>query len=135
MEFASFGARTPFITSTPSNAVTFESLVAEVKFRLGLGLGLGSGLAAALASALAAFLFASLFPAMTGAAVMASTSRLDNQLLTFNIDGVLLVPARLRPCHRTGGQRYVVFADGAVTAVTDQRDYRRLEYPARISGF
>jgi hypothetical protein len=126
--------------------VTLESAVVEVtlelKLGLGLGLGLGFGLAAAgLASALAVLaalsfaVFASLFPAMTGAAVMASTSRLDNQLLTFNIDGVLLVPARLRPCHRTGGQRYVVFADGAVTAVTDQRDYRRLEYPARISGF
>src|SRR5271157_2201165 len=105
MEFASVGARTPFITSTPSNAVTLESLVAEVKLglRLGLGLGFGSGLAAGLASALAAALFsgfAALFPAMTGVAMMASTSRLDNQLFTFNIDGVLLVLARLRPCHR-----------------------------------
>jgi len=48
--------------------------------------------------------FASLFPAMTGTAMMASTSRLDNQLLTFNIDGVLLVPARLKPVLRTWGE-------------------------------
>ena len=97
MAFASDGARTPFITRTPSNAVTFESLAAVVEVRLGLGVGLGFGLAAAgLASALAVLaalslaVFASLFAAMTGAAVMASTNRLDNQLLTF-IDGVLLV--------------------------------------------
>jgi hypothetical protein len=75
--------------------------------RLGLGLGLGFGLAAAgLASALAALaalsfaVFASLFPAMTGAAVMATTSRHDNQLLTF-IDGVLLV-------HRSGAAQACV---------------------------
>src|ERR1700689_2220568 len=103
MEFASVGAKTPFITSTPSNAVTLESPAVEVKLELilGLGLGLGSGLAAV--SALAALLFSGLllFSAMTGAAVIANTSRLDNQLFSFNIDGVLLVPARLRPCHRT----------------------------------
>jgi hypothetical protein len=103
MEFASFGANTPFITSTPSNAVTLESAVLAVtlELKLGLGLGLGFGLAAAgLASALAVLaalsfaVFASLFPAMTGAAVMAIISRDDNQLLTFNIDGFLLVPPR-----------------------------------------
>src|SRR5271155_414201 len=99
MAFASVGAKTPFITSTPSNAVTFESLAAVVEVRLGLGLGLGLGFglaAAGLASALAVLaalsfaVFASLFPAIAGAAIMASTSRHDNQLLTF-IDGVLLV--------------------------------------------
>src|SRR5450755_265389 len=97
MEFASVGARTPFITSTPSNAVTFESLALVVRLELKLGLGLGFGLAAAelfaALAVLAALSFAvraSLFPAITGAAVMANTSRLDNQLLTFNIDGVLL---------------------------------------------
>src|ERR1039458_2156211 len=112
MAFASVGARTPFITSTPSNAVTFASpaVAPKLKPTLGLGLGLGSGLVAAgIASALLAFaafsfaVFASLFPAMTGTAVMATTNRLKNQLFSFNIDSVLLVPARLRPWPRTWG--------------------------------
>src|SRR5271167_3364702 len=106
MAFASVGAKTPFITSTPSSAVTFESAVVAV--RLGLGLGLA---AAGLASALVVFaafpfsVFASLFPAMTGTAVMAITSRLNSQLFSFNIDGVLLVPARLRPGSEHGAKR------------------------------
>src|SRR5271157_5344492 len=97
MALASVGARTPLVTSTPINAVTFESPAVETRLGLGLGLGLA---AAGLASALVVFaafpfpVFASLFPAMTGTAVMANTSRLNSQLFSFNIDGVLLVPAR-----------------------------------------
>jgi hypothetical protein len=104
--------------------VTFESLAAVVEVRLGLGLGLGLGpglglgfglAAAGLASALAVLaalslaVFASLFAAMTGAAVMASTNRLDNQLLTF-IDGVLLVPARLTPGSGHAAEPYCILA-------------------------
>src|ERR1700687_311724 len=116
MAFASVGARTPFITSTPSNAVTFASLAVGAKPKPTLGLGLGSGLAAVgLASALEVFatfsfaVFASLFPAMTGAAVMATTNKLKNQLFSFNIDGVLLVRARLRPWPRTWGATVCCF--------------------------
>jgi hypothetical protein len=59
---------------------------------------------------------------MTGTAVMANTSRLNSQLFSFNIDGVLLVPARLRLGSgfgsEHGAQRYVVFATDAVTPIT-----------------
>src|SRR5271163_4945956 len=106
MAFASVGARTPFITSTPSNAVMLLSPATGATLRLGLGLGfglgvgLGFGLAAAGAPsalfAVAAFSFVgfpSLFPARAGTAVMAITSRLDNHLFTVNMDGVLLLGA------------------------------------------
>src|SRR5271157_2921810 len=118
MAFASVGARTPFITSRPSNAVTLASPAVALKPKPALGLGLGSGLAAVgLASALEVFaafsfpVFASLFPAIAGTAVMASTSRLDNQLFSFNIDGFLLVPAPFRPEHRTWGATLCCFRD------------------------
>jgi hypothetical protein len=89
MAFASEGARTPFFTSTPSNAVTLESLALTLEPKLGLGLpamGLPS-----VAVAFAAFpfsVFAPSFPAMTGKAMMATTNRLNSQFFTFNIDGV-----------------------------------------------
>src|SRR5437588_431758 len=85
MALASFGARTPFITSTPSNAVTFASPAVGARFGLA---------AAGAASALVAFAvfsfaeFASLLPAMTGTAVMASMSVLENHFLGVNIDGL-----------------------------------------------
>jgi hypothetical protein len=60
-------------------------------------------------AALSLAVFASLFAAMTGAAVMASTNRLDNQLLTF-IDGVLLVPARLTPGSGHAAEPYRILA-------------------------
>ena len=73
MAFASLGARTPFVTSTSSNAVTFASPGVADRF----------GVTAGVASALDPFVefsfavFPSLLPAMTGTAVMASTNRLD----------------------------------------------------------
>ena len=84
MAFASLGARTPFITSTPSNAVTFASPGVAVRFGLA-----AAGVASALAFVELSFaVFASLLPAMTGKAVMASTNRLDIHTFRFNIDGV-----------------------------------------------
>src|SRR5580658_1691817 len=105
MALASAGASTPFITNTPSNAVTLASVAARLTLGLMLGLGLGLGLAAGLPSALAVFaalsldFLASLFSATTGAAVMANTSTANNQLFSFNIEGVLLVRARLNREH------------------------------------
>ena len=121
MALASVGARTPFITRTPSNAVIFASPAVEVTFRLGLGLGLelgfGLGLATAeLPSVLLAFavfsvaVFASLFSAITGISVIAIRSRADNHLFTSNIDGVLLIfSVRLGPGTKHGAERYFIF--------------------------
>jgi hypothetical protein len=83
MALASLGARTPFITSTPSKAVTLASLA--VTARLGLAAaGDGSALLVATAALLSGL--ASELPAMTGNAVMASKSKLDDNLLTVNMD-------------------------------------------------
>src|SRR5271155_2958164 len=101
MLLASVGARTPFFTSTFSNVARLASpaVVPRLTLGLGLGLGLGSALvlaAAGPASALvedAEFSFpvlASLFPATTGTAVTATTKRLDNHVLSFNIKRYLL---------------------------------------------
>src|SRR6202167_5145357 len=93
MLLASAGASTPFITSTPTNAL----LSAPPPVGLMLGLAAAGVAAAGVVSALVAFaaslfaVFASLLPAMTGAAVMASTSRLDNSFLSVDMDGALLV--------------------------------------------
>src|SRR5208282_3352765 len=100
MAFASLGASTPFITSTPSRAVTFA--LPAVVVRVGVGLGLGGGVASALLS-LAVFslaVFAELFSAMTGTAVTASTSRLDNHVFIVDIDALL---ARIQTLVRTWG--------------------------------
>src|SRR5580704_10232886 len=87
MAFASLGARTPFITSTPSNAVTLASPGVVARF--------GLAAAGASAPALVEFsfaVFASLLSAITGKAVMASTNRLDIHTFTFNIDDVSFIP-------------------------------------------
>src|ERR1039458_2472971 len=85
MALASLGASTPFITSTPSKAVTLASPVVGAKLGLAAA-GVGSALVAFAVFSFA--VFASLFPAMTGTAVMASTIRLDSHIFSFNIDGV-----------------------------------------------
>src|ERR1017187_10041878 len=85
---------------------TFASTVVEV--RIGLG-------AAGLASALVAFavfpfaVFASLFPAMTGTAMTAIASRLNNHFFSFNIDDVssFRLGSDLRP--RTWGRNLRCF--------------------------
>jgi hypothetical protein len=83
MALASLGARTPFITRTPSNAVTFA--LSTFKARLGLAAaGVGSALDVFAAFSFAGFI--SLLPAMTGIAVMARNSKLDDNFLTLDID-------------------------------------------------
>src|SRR5271170_5435347 len=96
MAFASLGARTPFITSTPSKAVTLASP----------GVGARFGLAAAgVVSALVAFVelsfvvFPSLLPAMTGTAVMARTNQTEIRFLSVDIDVVSSFSAQLRLGH------------------------------------
>lgn len=75
------------MTSTPSSAVTFASLA--VAARLGLAAaGEGSALLALAAFSFAAF--ESLLPAMTGTAVMAKSSKLDDNFPTLDIDVVSL---------------------------------------------
>jgi hypothetical protein len=87
MALASAGARTPFFTSTVSNAATLA--FPEAGVRLGDGLGLaGTAAGSAEFAVFSVAVFASLLPAMTGTAVMASTRRLDNHIFSFNIDGV-----------------------------------------------
>src|ERR1700733_8000233 len=91
MAFASLGARTPFVTSTPSNAVTFASPGVAAKFGLA-----AAGVASAVAFVEFSFVvFASLLPAMTGKTVMASTNRLDIHTFRFNIDALSLFSAQL----------------------------------------
>src|ERR1017187_4272736 len=84
MAFASAGARTPLVTSTPSNAVTASPAVGA-KLVL-VAAGVASGVVAFVELSFAGF--ASLLPAMTGTAVMASTNRLDNNCFSVDIDGV-----------------------------------------------
>src|SRR5271155_2385932 len=95
MALASVGAKTPFFTSTFSNAETLASLAVVTTLTLGLGVGLGLGLPAfELASAAVEFaefpvaVLASLFPAITGAAAMATNKRLHNHFLSFSIKRV-----------------------------------------------
>src|ERR1700734_1961282 len=86
MALASLGAKTPFVTSTLSNAVTFASPGVADRF----------GLAAGVASTLDPFVefsfpvFPSLLPAMTGTVVMARTNKLEIHFLSVDIDGVSL---------------------------------------------
>src|ERR1700691_427850 len=150
MAFASLGARTPFITSTPSNAVTLASPGVVARFGL-----VAAGVASAPALVEFSFaVFASLLPAITGKAVMASTNRLDIHTFTFNIDGVSFFPpnsglgttrgvkltylrercqddcmggnqasrAPLGPWHSTWTATLLCFGDDAVTTVTDHCD-------------
>src|SRR5271154_6889563 len=102
MASASAGASTPFITSTPSNAVTF--VFPGVAVRFGEGFGFAGTAAGSALAALPFAGFASLLPAMTGTAVMASTIRLANHFLKVNIDGVSsLSPAQLFLGRKRGG--------------------------------
>src|SRR5579862_5462611 len=84
MALASLGARTPFMTSTPSKAVTLASLAVTV--RLGLAAA-GDGSALLVLAAVFAGL-ASELPAMTGNAVTASSNKLDDNFLTVDMDVV-----------------------------------------------
>src|ERR1022692_4953883 len=102
MELASLGASTPFITSTPSKAVTLASPV--VVARLGLAAaGVGSALVAFVELSFAGF--ASLLPAMTGTAVMASTNRLDSHVFSVDIDGISSFFRPTRAWARTRGAK------------------------------
>jgi hypothetical protein len=102
MAFASVGARTPFVTSTFSNAVTFASAAVAAKFGLAAA-GVASALVVLVEFSFA--VFPSLLPAMTGTAVMASTSRLDNNRFSVDIDGGLLIfPPKRRLGHEHGAQ-------------------------------
>src|ERR1700732_791214 len=93
MALASVGARTPLVTSTPSNAVTLASPALRV--RLGTAaMGAPSVVVAFVELSFAAF--ASLLPATTGTAVMASTNRLESHIFSVDIDGSLLF---FRPTH------------------------------------
>src|SRR5271170_5848189 len=90
MALASVGASTPFITSTPSSAVTLAFPSA------GVGDGLGFAAAEAAAVALAGFslaVFASLLPAIAGIAVMANTDSHDTTFFAVNMDGILFLPS------------------------------------------
>src|ERR1700677_3684500 len=110
MALASAGASTPFMTSTPSSAVTL-TLVAAGE-RLGLAAAAGSAEVALAAASFAGF--ASLPSAITGTAAMASRSRLDHNLLNFNLnfdlnvdmDGVLSFWPVLGPCPKHGARTY-----------------------------
>src|ERR1700730_3499283 len=83
MAFASEGASTPFITSTPSNAVTLPLLIADVGFRAGLGAG-----SAAVDALVPVPLFAgaaSPDPAMTGAVATIGSIDVHSHFLNFDI--------------------------------------------------
>src|ERR1700726_2238496 len=82
MAFASKGASTPFITSTPSKAVTLLLLMAGVGFRAGVGAG----------SAAVALVPVPLFPgtassepAMTGAVATTVSNDVHSHFLSFDI--------------------------------------------------
>ena len=95
MAFASAGASTPFITSTPSNAVTLLLLIADVGFRVA-GLGAGS---AALLALVPGPLFAetaSSDPAMTGAVPTIVSNDMHNHFLDFDIELGLSFFAKFR---------------------------------------
>ena len=150
MALASLGARTPLVTSTLSNAVTFASPGVAAKFGLD---------AAGVASALVEFVelsfavFPSLLPAMTGTAVMARTNKLEIHFFSVDMDGVSSffrpaqawahtwgaklmhlhercqgwlweprVPFSSGPGTARGWKRYVVLGNDSVTQVTDHRD-------------
>ncbi|MFZ1132007.1 MAG: hypothetical protein WAN38_14625, partial [Terriglobales bacterium] len=115
------------MTSTPSNAVTFASVVETLGLRLGAGVGLGAGLglgAPEFPSALVALtvfsfaVFASLLPAMTGAAVMASTRKADNHFFTSNMDGVSSFRAASWLGSAHGPRLYPLFSNRQVICVT-----------------
>lgn len=105
MELASAGAKTPFITSTPSSAVTLA--FAAVGARLGLA---AAGVAsAAVAGVSASFaVFASLLSATTDTAAMASNSRLDNNFFSVDMDGVLSFRPISGLCTKLGAQTYSI---------------------------
>lgn len=103
MALASVGASTPFITNTPSSAVTLP--FAEAGVRLGLaGVGVGSAEAALVVVSFAGF--APLLSAAAGATAMANRSRLDNNLVNVNMDGVLSFRPRLGLCTKHGAKKY-----------------------------
>src|ERR1035438_4559678 len=85
MDLASSGASTPFITRTPSNAVTFASVAG--RFRLGLA---GAGEASALLALPADVFdgFASLFSANTEATETAANRMVDRDFFHVNIGDI-----------------------------------------------
>src|SRR5580704_13038814 len=129
MALASLGARTPFITSTPSNAVTFASPAVDVRLGLGAAAGVGSAEVAAVVVAFAASsfaVFASLLPAMAGAAIIASMSTLEHNILGVNMDG-LLVQAWCKPWSEYGGEPYINFASNVKTKQVDRDSIARID--------
>src|SRR6202035_557502 len=82
MAFASEGASTPFITSTPSKAVTLLLLIAEVGFRAGVGAG---SAAVALVPVPLFAGTASSEPAMTGAVATTVSNDVHSHFLSFDI--------------------------------------------------
>src|SRR6202035_1505399 len=82
MAFASEGASTPFITSTPSKAVTLLLPIAEV----GLRAGLGAGSAAVALGPVPLFAgTVSSEPAMTGAVATTVSNDVHSHFLSFDI--------------------------------------------------
>src|SRR5271165_265440 len=100
MAAASLGARTPLVTSTPSNAVTLASPAVGARFVLA-AIGAASGVVVLVELSFAAF---ASFPAMSGTAVMASTNRLDSHIFSVDIDGVSSFSAQLRVGREHGAQ-------------------------------
>src|SRR5579864_6638738 len=84
MAFASEGASTPFITRTPSNAVTLPLLTADAGLR-GDGLAAGSAGFVALVPVPLFVGAASSDPAMTGAVAMIMSNAVHSQFLNFDI--------------------------------------------------
>src|SRR6204780_2264886 len=103
MELASAGARTPFITSTPSKAVILASPAAEVKLGVAAA-GAGSAEAALVAASFAGF--ASLLSATAGTTAMTNRNRLHNNFLSVDMDGVLSFRPDLGLCTKHGAQPY-----------------------------
>jgi hypothetical protein len=85
IELASLGARTPFITKTPSNAVRFAFPATGVGFGKGLGLAAAAaGSAVFVAASVVALFFAtgeSLEPANRGDTHTADNRKLQDHLL------------------------------------------------------
>src|ERR1700683_1607353 len=87
MASASAAPSTPFFTSTPNKAATFAFPGAAVRLAAGVGLA-GTAAASLVLAALAFAGFASLPPAISGTAVTASTSRLHNNCVIVDMDGL-----------------------------------------------
>jgi|SRR5579863_1729994 hypothetical protein len=95
MAFASVGARTPFITRMPNNAVTFPLLTADVGFRVG-GLGAGSAALVALLPVPLPAGTASSGAARTGAVATIVSNDMQNHFLNCDINYGLSFFARFR---------------------------------------